>query len=228
MPSSTACTVARPAPSSADALSRQRSTGCSASSTHEGSAGDQDLNGEPGATGAGAIASGVARFYTTVRRDREHVDVDRHGSTSNKEHRTQMVRRRADSELVRRRLPGQLVDWAWSRTRGAMSRGGMIGPPRDTAPPPPHTEVWQETTGARYSVKKGPPTRLSLSPPLGAAARSGRAARVVARTRSTSDDNRRPLDSTTRARPTIAMASARKPLAPDLSELPGDPRRGGG
>jgi hypothetical protein len=155
VPSSTACTVARPAPSPADALSRQRSMGRSASSTHERSAWAQDLKGEHGASGARAIASAVARFYTTVRRDREHVDVDRHGSTSNKEHRTQMVRRRADSELVRRRLPGQLVDWAWSRTRGAMSRGGMIGPPRDTAPPPAtHRGVAGDHRGAVFCQER--------------------------------------------------------------------------
>jgi hypothetical protein len=103
-----------------------------------------------------ATTSAVARFYTTPAPGRERA----HGVLARldvmKEHHSHMVRRKADSKLVRRRLPGPMADRAWSRTRGAMSRGGRSEPSRDTAPPSStHRGVAGDHQGAVFCQEGG-------------------------------------------------------------------------
>ncbi len=164
VPSSITCSAARRALRCPGAKTCQHRLGPSANVMHgrlAASSWTQCPHGQGGIFGARATASAVARFYTTPPPGRERVDGVLTRLDVMKEHRSHMVRRRADSTLVRRRLPGLMADRGWSRTRGAMSRGGSQGPPRDTAPPSPtHRGVAGDHQGAVFCQERVAATAL--------------------------------------------------------------------
>jgi len=138
VPSSTTSSVARRVPSVPDADVRQRSGGLVGGYARRSSSGSlliRHLLGPQAASGRRTTDHSVVRFYTTVQQTRERAGGVEHVSTLMKEWDARPVCRKADTMTVRRRLPDSVSEWAWSRARGAVSRGGLIGPLRETAPP---------------------------------------------------------------------------------------------
>jgi hypothetical protein len=164
--------------STADAARRRVCSGLRAKRGRTWSPVQLQLQGLPRSRDAGASRATVemvVRFYTTVPTSRERTVTARWVSTSTKELRSQMERRRADAEPVRRRLPCQPSGRAWSRTRAAVPRAGSIRPARETAPPIAiHRGVAQDDQDAVFCQDGGarvaPSFLLRMVRPFGLAA----------------------------------------------------------
>jgi len=138
VPSLTTCNDALDVRSTADAAWRRVCRGYRTGRLHTWSRTQlqvQRLLTHRDAGASRATVGAVVRFYTTVPTSRERTVNARRVSTTTKELRSQMERRRADTEPVRRRLPCRSAGGVWSRVRATVPRAGSIRPSRETASP---------------------------------------------------------------------------------------------